>query len=29
MPAIAFGGVLPPAMIAKVRPSHSTVPRRD
>jgi NDP-sugar pyrophosphorylase family protein len=29
MPAIAFGGVLPPAMIAKGRVSLSVVPRRD
>jgi NDP-sugar pyrophosphorylase family protein len=29
MPAIAFGGVLPPASIAKGRPSLATVPRRD
>jgi NDP-sugar pyrophosphorylase family protein len=29
MPAMAFGGWLPPATIAKVRPSVTTFPRRD
>jgi NDP-sugar pyrophosphorylase family protein len=29
MPATAFGGWLPPAMIAKVRQSVTTIPRRD
>ena len=29
MPAMAFGGWLPPATIAKVRQSVTTIPRRD
>lgn len=29
MPAMAFGGILPPATIARVRQSVTTMPRRD